>query len=178
MAIHDIALWDVDTQHDFMDRKGALYVPGAEGIKTVIQDLINFGRQKQFPILGSVDEHLEGDPEFDVFPKHCVKGTYGQGKIFLPEVEELYFRKATIDIFTNLETEEAIMKTANKYIVFGVATEYCVKEVVLGMLKRNIQVYVVMDAIKGVAKETTEEALCEMIRAGAKFIDSIELRKF
>jgi len=177
MAEYSIALWDVDTQHDFMDKKGALYVPGAEKIKPAIRDLIDFGRQKQFPILGSVDEHTENDPEFRIFPNHCVKGTYGQSKIFLPEDGELYFKKTTFDIFTNPKAEEAIMKTAKRYAVFGVATDYCVKEVVLGMRKRGIHVYLIVDAIKGVTKETVQKALREMAIAGAKFINGVELRK-
>lgn len=177
MVVHDIALWDVDTQHDFMDEKGSLYVPGAEKIKAVVQGLISFGRQNQIPIFGSVDEHKEFDPEFKIFPEHCVKGTPGYDKIFLPGPGELYFKKNTIDIFANPEAKEFIMNAAKSYIVFGVATEFCIKEVVLGMRRRNIRVYLVIDAIKGINKEMIEEALCEMIRAGTIFIDSIGLRK-
>ena len=150
MAVHDIALWDVDTQHDFMDENGALYVPGAEKIKSVIQGLISFGRSHLIPIFGSIDEHKKNDPEFEIFPEHCVKGTNGCSKVFLPYPQELYFEKSTIDIFTNPEAKTFIMSTAKSYAVFGVATDYCVKDVVLGMRRRNIPVYVIVDAIKGV----------------------------
>jgi len=177
MAMYKIALWDVDTQHDFMDEKGALYVPGAEKIKIAIQNLISFGRFCQVPIFGSIDSHKKDDPEFAMFPEHCVKGTYGYSKIFAPNLCDVYFGKNTFDIFTNPDAEKFITNTAERYVVFGVATDYCVKEVVLGMRKRGKQVYVVMNAIKGVDKETTEEAICKMIRVGAKLIDSIELRK-
>jgi nicotinamidase/pyrazinamidase len=55
-------------------------------------------------------------------------------------------------------------------IVYGVATDYCVKAAVIGMQERGIQCYVVEDAIKGVAEETTADALKEMEKKGAKFV--------
>jgi len=173
----NIAFWDVDTQHDFMDKSGALYVPGSEGIKEEINYLLQLGRAKHIPILGSVDEHLDDDPEFLIFPKHCVKGTYGQEKIFLPKVGESYFSKNTIDIFSNPEAEKAILETAKSYIVFGVAIEYCVKAVVLGMRKRDIPVFVAMDVIRGVEESSSLMASLEMVSAGATLIHNSTIKE-
>ena len=35
-------------------------------------------------------------------------------------------------------------------IVYGVATDYCVKDAVVGLLKRGIKVSIVEDAVKGI----------------------------
>jgi len=60
-------------------------------------------------------------------------------------------------------------------VVYGVATDFCVKAAVLGMQKRGVQCYVVEDAIKGVFPETTQKALEEMILAGAKFVTTKDI---
>ncbi|ODS34751.1 MAG: nicotinamidase/pyrazinamidase [Candidatus Scalindua rubra] len=49
------------------------------------------------------------------------------------------------------------------------ATDYCVKAAVLGLLRRGYKVSLVTDAIKAVNKEGETEALNEMKDAGAVF---------
>ncbi len=90
----------------------------------------------------------------------------------------VYFEKQSYDIFTNPNLDH-FLSIAKIYemIVDGVATDYCVKAVVLGMQKRGIQCYVVSDAIKGVSPESTKSALEEMTRAGAKFVTTEQILK-
>ena len=52
-------------------------------------------------------------------------------------------------------------------VVYGVATEYCVRAEVLSMLARGRSVTVVRDAIKGIDPNAEAAALDEMERAGA-----------
>lgn len=163
-----IAFWDVDTQVDFMSSIGALYVPFAEDIIGNIATLTYFARKNKIPILGSVDEHEKDDPEFKKFPPHCIKGTLGQKKVITPLSKERYFTKNTFDIFTNKSAEKAIIKTASTYVVYGVATDYCVRAVVLGMLKRGKKVYLVEDAIRGVSDVDAYGAVDLMVISGAK----------
>lgn len=74
-------LVDVDTQHDFVDPSGALYVPGEEGVDDAIAMLLQEAEVHGSPILGSVDSHAYDAWEFEgnggPFPPHCVKGTPG-----------------------------------------------------------------------------------------------------
>lgn len=163
--------YDVDTQNDFMNADGALYVPNAEIIKPNIARLTDYAREKGIPIWGSVDAHVENDPEFKTFPRHCVIGTEGQKKI-LPALEgERIFEKAHYDVFTNPEAEKALKDYGvREAVVYGVATDICVRAAVLGMQQRGIQAYVVEDAIRGVFPDKTKAALEEMAKAGAKFI--------
>ena len=168
--------YDVDTQNDFMNSDGALYVPDAELIKPNLAALTNYARERGIPILGSVDAHTEDDPEFKAFPRHCVKGTKGQEKVFPAIPRERYFEKQTIDVFTNPEAAEFLKKpNLTEAIMYGVATDFCVRAAVLGMQQRGIQCYVVEDAIKGVFQDKTKEALEEMVNAGAKFLTTKEV---
>jgi nicotinamidase/pyrazinamidase len=170
MTKQKFAFWDVDTQRDFMLRTGGLYVPEAEQIAGGIATLTEYARQRGIHIFGSLDAHTVNDPEFKQFPAHCVKGTWGFHKALGKRPGEIYFEKNTIDVFTNPEAERAIVETAQNYAVYGVATDFCVRAVVLGMQNRGIQAYAVEDAIRGVFPDKTQQAIEEMKKAGARFI--------
>jgi len=80
--------WDVDTQHDFVMPDGKLYLQGAEAILPRLKALTTFARERQIPIIGSVDYHAHDDAELsespdmrDTYPHHCLAGTPGQDKV-------------------------------------------------------------------------------------------------
>lgn len=198
-----LIFFDVDTQNDFMNKDGALYVPGAEDIKPNLNRLTVGAIENDIPLFGSVDAHSENDPEFKVFPRHCVKDTKGFEKIPIigvsyitdeipyysvpsnPEDDSyagmvclglpILIEKQTIDVFSNPHTENILkLKEVTEAVVYGVATDYCVKAAVLGMLKRGIKVKVVVDAIAAVNVKPTDnfDAIKEMLDAGAEFVDT------
>lgn len=74
-------LVDVDTQFDFIDPGGALYVPAPDGTSEAIARLLQEAADEGTPILGSVDAHAYDAWEFEAnggpFHAHCVKGTPG-----------------------------------------------------------------------------------------------------
>src|SRR5580704_1693396 len=68
--------FDIDSQIDFVYPAGALYVPGAERIVPVIAEL-----NRRAPlVISTMDAHSEDDPEFQIYPHHCVVCTTGQQK--------------------------------------------------------------------------------------------------
>jgi len=168
--------YDVDTQNDFMNRDGALYVPDAENIIGNVTTLTNYARKNGIDVFGSLDAHTKDDPEFKIFPPHCVVGTKGQEKIIPATHGEIYFEKQHYDVFTNPLVEVNFREDGvTEAVVYGVATDFCVKAAVLGMQKRNIQTYVVEDAIRGVFPDKTKAALEEMANAGAKFVTTKQI---
>jgi len=181
---------DIDTQFDFMNPRGNLYVPGAEDIVDNIKKLFDYAKKHKIKILSSVDAHMVDDPEFNLFPPHCIKGTLGHQKIeastckdniFIENVEQditesmmdheqIIVESQTFDIFESINTGGIVNKLdACNYVVFGVATDYCVKAAVLGLLKRGCNVYLVTDATKAITKEGEEKSLNEMKDTGAVF---------
>jgi len=181
---------DIDTQFDFMNPKGALYVPDAEDIIDNIKKLFNYAEEHKIKILSSTDAHKVDDPEFKLFPSHCVKDTPGNQKIeastckdnivienveqditeSILEHEQIIVEGQTFDIFESINTDEIVKKLdAHDYLVFGVATDYCVKAAILGFLKHGYNVSLVTDATKPITKEGEEKALKEMKDAGAVF---------
>lgn len=77
--------YDVDTQRDFMEPGGKLYVPGAERIFPQLVTLTQCARQHGVTIVGSVDRHRPTDPELlangGEYPEHCMSDTPGQAKV-------------------------------------------------------------------------------------------------
>ena len=181
---------DIDTQFDFMNPNGALYVPDAENIIDNIKRLFDYAKEHKIKILSSTDAHQVDDPEFKLFPPHCVKDTPGNQKIeastckdniiienieqditeSMLDHEQIIVESQTFDIFDSINTDEIAKKLdARSYVVFGVAADYCVKEAVLGLLKYGYNVSLVTDATKAITKEGEEKALKEMKDAGAVF---------
>jgi len=181
---------DIDTQFDFMNPNGALYVPDAEDITDNIKKLFDYAKEHKIIILSSTDAHKVDDPEFKLFPPHCVKDTPGNQKIeastckdniiienveqditeSMLDHEQIIVESQTFDIFESINTDEIVIKLdAHNYVVFGVATDYCVKAAVLGLLKRGYNVSLITDAAKAITKEGEEKALKEMKGAGAVF---------
>jgi len=72
---------DVDTQRDFLDPSGALFVPGSEGILGNLKRLTDFARREGIPVLATACSHASGDPELARFGPHCLAGSYGQGRV-------------------------------------------------------------------------------------------------
>ena len=87
-------LWDVDTQVDFIEPGGKLYVEGAEEAKPAMARLVGAVRAAGVVHLASVDDHELSDPEISeepdfesTWPPHCLRGTRGAEKI--PETKQL-----------------------------------------------------------------------------------------
>src|SRR3954447_22760192 len=77
MLSRDYIFWEVDVQRDFMLPGGNLYVPGAEKLLPNIRRLTDAARQGRVFLVSHGCYHVPDDPEFAIFPPHCVKGTPG-----------------------------------------------------------------------------------------------------
>jgi nicotinamidase/pyrazinamidase len=81
-------LWDVDTQVDFMEPSGKLYVPGATEVAPAMEQLVDAARAAGVVHVASADDHELTDPEIsdrpdfaNTYPPHCLRGTRGAEKI-------------------------------------------------------------------------------------------------
>lgn len=84
MDLSDWIFWNVDTQKDFVNPKGKLYVQGAEKLKPKWKKLTRLAKNKSVRVINSADHHfynsaeLDSSPDFvHTFPEHCMAGTDG-----------------------------------------------------------------------------------------------------
>lgn len=199
MRTYDRVLFDVDTQFDFLDPAGDLYVPGATQILPVLQRLFDYARKWGLPVISTADEHSAHDPEFEQFGRHCEAGTLGQHKMpftvlpasrivrpddhlpagaspLLREYRQLIFHKASIDVFVNSHLGNLIETLhVGEYVVFGVATDYCVASAVEGLLRRGAKIALVTDAVRPLEAERGAEVTDDFARRGVRLVRTAEV---
>src|SRR4051812_22366763 len=154
---------DIDTQRDFLEPDGALFVPGSTAILPNLARLTRFAREHGITVLATGCVHSPDDPELWTFPPHCMIGTRGQERIgetcpsethvlgesaVLPDrvPAHLTIHKHEYDLFSHPLAGEVIARLdANRplFVVYGVATDYCVRAAVDGLLERSCRVAVV-----------------------------------
>ena len=174
----DVLFWNVDTQVDFVEPEGKLYVPGAELLKPVWEKISELAKDENIRVISTADFHYKGSAELSVnpdfvktFPEHCMAHTTGAEYIAettpenplvfdwekeyssLEEVKtarEIVIRKDAFDVFKGNPHTSEILKllSPQEVIVYGVTTNVCVNDAVLGLVKKVETVYVVEDAIK------------------------------
>lgn len=123
------------------------------------------------------DAEISDDPNWmTTFPPHCMAGTEGQLRVpetrpldplyvsssprdpdeLVAEVRrhggEVFFRKQTVDLFSNPNVEPVLAALAPEtVVVYGVATDFCVFHAVEGFLRRRAaRVIVAADAIRAI----------------------------
>jgi|SRR5579862_1278411 len=159
--------FDVDTQIDFLYPAGALYVPGAENIVNRVAALNKYAEVNGIPVVSTMDAHTEDDPEFLQWPPHCVVGTAGQHKpvatmlekrVVIPnrscavevgDARQILLEKQSLDCFVNPNLPSLLDHLrAERYVVYGVVTEICVRHAAMGLLKTGGRVKLVADAVR------------------------------
>lgn len=168
--------FDVDTQLDFVSSAGALYVPGAEQIIGTVAKLNRFAMSAGHALVSTVDAHPENDPEFIAWPPHCIAGTLGQRKPAATLVGQIVFEKVTTDVFLNPRIAPLLDELkAERYVVYGVVTEICVRFAALGLLRTGAKVTVVTDGIRQLTDPAMEQFFAELHSAGGTLTTSSAL---
>jgi nicotinamidase/pyrazinamidase len=176
---------DVDSQLDFLYPAGALYVPGAERVVPNIARLNRHAAAHGIPVISTTDAHTEADPEFRIWPHHCVAGTHGQRKaettllerrVVIPNrdvavefggAQQIVIEKQNVDVFAAPNLGRTLdLLDADRCIVYGVVTEICVLFAARGLFKTGRRVVVVTDAVETLNAADSRSALDEIVALG------------
>ncbi len=124
-----------------------------------------------------------------LWPAHCVQGTKGAEILVNPALITKVVRKGMNPKFDSYsgfmddggaKTElDATLKAAGvkTLIIYGIATDYCVKATALDGLKAGYKVVVVQDLCRGVADQTSKAAWEEMRDKRIEVWPSLDLDK-
>ena len=193
-----VVFFDIDTQIDFISPKGALYVPQAETVVGNLKKLVEFARKNGITIVATEDSHVPDDPEFKEFPPHCVRGTWGNQKIEatrqkdpfvidldykgdIPADRKEYLIKKQVyyqphPFFGNSPADELLKKIKKpQAVVFGIATDFCVRSAVDGLFDRGWKVFLVTDAIKEISKDAAKKLLDDWSKRGVRLVTTAEI---
>lgn len=182
----DSALLIVDVQNDFCPG-GALPVPAGDRVVPVLNRYIELFAARKLPIFASRDWHPEKTKHFKeyggIWPVHCVHDSVGAefrsdllippGTIVIskgmdPEADSYSAFQGVDPAGTPLASILDRLEVTRLF-VGGLATDYCVKESVMGGRNHGLMVTVLEDAIAAVNLRPAdgEEAIAAMVAAGA-----------
>ncbi len=184
------ALIVVDMQKDFMPG-GALPVPKGDSIVPTLNKYIERFSSLNLPVYFTRDWHPEDHISFKghggIWPPHCVQNTEGakfHDDLLIPQDNKFIISKGTsrdFDAYSGFQgtvLEDLLKERGIKRVfVGGVATDYCVKNTVLGALNLGFQVFLLTDGIKGVDVNPgdSERAIDLMLSEGAVAIELKDL---
>lgn len=193
---------NIDTQKDFMNPDGSLYVGGAEEIKPKLDEITKFAENNRIRVLNTMDWHYENseelsdDPDYsDTFPPHCMVDTDGalyveetdpkdpyiidwsinMGLDYLPNNRNITIRKDKFDLFAGNPNTNRIVD-----ILKGDGIDTFVVYGVSGDICVSFAVNGFLERgfkvilVRDCVKSLNEEALSNMIRVWSE-IDGFEI---
>jgi nicotinamidase/pyrazinamidase len=178
---------DIDTQRDFLEPPGALSIAGADAITPNLERLTQFALGHRIPIIATACSHRADDPELNQFPPHCMAGSSGEKRITATDVPgsvilgigerfagnlppHLTVQKREIDLFSRPDAVELFARYSQDhptFVVYGVATDYCVSAAAKGLLRLGKRVAIVADAIRAIDSENEAAILTDLVHRGA-----------
>lgn len=148
------ALLVVDMQNDFVHERGALRVPAAGATVEPIRTLLERARNAKAQVLFTQDWHAPDDPEFRIWPPHCVAGTWGAEIIaeLSPQPQEILVKKTTYDPFFRTELERILKeKMVETLVIVGTVANICVLHAAGSAALRGFKVVVPKDGVSALS---------------------------
>ena len=155
----------VDMLRGFAEKGHPLFCgEAAREIIPNIEKLIERESKKGSSIFFIADSHAPDDPEFKIFPPHCIEGTI-ESEI-IPELKKFpgkTISKKRYSAFYGTRLAEELDKLApGKIIVCGVCTDICVMHTVADARNRDFPVEVPGDCVASFDREAHKWALSHM----------------
>ncbi len=156
----------IDMLKDFMDSEGVLYC-GKESEKIIpfIKNKIQRFQEDDSPVIFIADSHKENDKEFEMFPKHCVKGSEGAEILEELLIENApVVKKSRYSGFYGTNLEELLYSYGKdiEVHVVGVCTNICVMYTVEELRNRDIKTFVHKDGVASFDEKAHEFSLSQM----------------
>jgi nicotinamidase/pyrazinamidase len=172
MPAYDVrtALIVVDVQNDFADSAGSLYVRGGEEIVPPINEQIDEALSAGALVAYTQDWHPPTTPHFQkdggIWPVHCVAGTWGAELHADLQVDGPIVKKGSggEDGYSGFSVRdprsgevdatqlESLVRSAGaeRVVIAGLATDYCVVETVLDAVRLGHRATVLASMIRAV----------------------------
>ncbi|HEX3873758.1 MAG TPA: isochorismatase family cysteine hydrolase [Solirubrobacteraceae bacterium] len=147
------ALVIIDMQNDFVRDDGTLQVASAQSTVPAIRRLLDLARKRGMRVVFSQDTHDPGDPEFEIWPEHALRGTWGGQMIdeLSPIDGELVVQKVRYDAFYGTELDHMLRLWKIRTIVLcGTVANICVHYTAASVALRWYDVVIPKDAVSAV----------------------------
>jgi len=164
----DRALLVIDMLNDFVREGASLDCgPAAREIVPRIAGRIRAARAEGVPVVYVCDSHREDDPEFEMFPPHCVAGTEGAKVVdeLRPAPSDIVVPKRRYSGFFGSDLDLYLRELgARDLILTGVCTNICVLYTAADARMLGYRVTVPRDSVATFDEDAGRFALKEMQR--------------
>lgn len=160
------ALLVIDMLNDFARPGGALYCgESARAIIPRIQETARRFRAEGKPVIYVCDRHRPDDPEFQVWPVHCVRGTEGAEVVeeLRPEPGDHVIPKRRYSGFFGTDLDLTLRELGvDEVVLTGTCTNICVLYTAADARMRDYKVTVLKDGVATFSPEAHAAALREL----------------
>lgn len=156
------ALVVIDMQNDFVQRGGSLLVPDAEATIPAIRRLLELAWLNRMRVVYGQDTHHRGDPEWEMWPEHCLEGSWGWEIIaeLAPGVDDTVLRKVRYDAFFGTSLDHLLrLWGVDTLIICGTVANIGVQYTAASAALRWYHVVIPRDAISALEPFDLEASL-------------------
>ncbi len=186
------ALIVVDIQNDFADPRGALFVPGGDGVAELTAALVESARREKVLVVCTQDWHPRVTPHFKEcggpWPTHCVAGSWGADlHPLIPDwVEVVRKGQGSDDGYSGFGVRSLATgalrptglagllskRSIERVLVAGLALDVCVKATALDAIALGLSTTLILDATAPVDLDRGdgELAVAELAAAGVTIV--------
>ena len=195
----ECVLIDLNTQQDFCARNGADPVANIESLIPALRRVIAWAKRNHAPVVSSLNSHRLHELSEKEPHRHCLEGSSGQRKVaftlmalhasvevdntlcvpvdLFREHQQVIFRERGDNLLSNPKADRFLTQLDSpEYLVFGSGLECSVKSLTLGLLAREKQVSVIVDACGYWNWSQADFALRQMVAKGANLLTVDQLR--
>ena len=162
LAADRAALIVVDMQNDFVEEGGTLRVPDAKATLPAIGRLLELARGAGTKVVFTQDTHDDGDPEWDIWPEHARRGSWGWRIVDEPEPreDELVIQKVRYDAFYGTHLDHLLrLWGVDTVVVCGTVANICVHYTAASAALRWYDVVIPRDATSALEPFDLEASL-------------------
>jgi len=190
-------LIDIDTQRDFLLAGGKACIRNHRRVLAHIRRVMAWARSKHIPVISTCEVYANNNNDNQA-NNCCIDGTEGQKKIrytllsnkmsfaadgntdlprdMLRQFKQIILYKRCEDPFDEPRIDRLLSEVrAGEFVLIGACAEGAVKATALGLLQRDKNVTVVVDAVGSHDKKESQMALRKMEAKGARLIDTKSL---
>lgn len=150
------ALLIVDMQNDFVKPDGNLVVPAASDSISNIRKLLDSARKMGVHVAYTQDTHFEGDREWQIWPEHCRRGSWGWQIIdeLQPQQQEIVCEKNRYDGFYGTWLEHFLSRVwqVQHLVITGTVSNICVAHTAASAGLRWFHIVVPADGISALTE--------------------------
>jgi len=187
-------LVDINTQKDFFLAEGSACIWNHRRVLAHVRRMMAWARHNDIPVISTCEVYSNNNGNGNS-NGYCIDGTEGQSKIrytlfnrrtdfpadgrsdfptdVLRRYQQIILYKRCVDPFAEPRIERLLSEViASEFVLVGATAEGAVKAAALGLLQRNRNVTVVVDAVGSHNRKEAQLALRKMQTKGAKLVET------